>query len=144
MTMERASIECCLPHAGAMLLLDSVVHWDAAHIVCRARPPAADHPLARAGSVPTLVAAEYGAQAAAVHGFLLDRPATPRAGMLAKLSDVELHAPFIPANCGPLAVTSQLVSRTDTGCLYDFDVACSKQTVARGRLMVAFGEPGVR
>lgn len=144
MTMDRASIERFLPHSGAMVLLDSVVHWDAGHIVCCARPPTADHPLARGGSVPALAAAEYGAQAAAIHGFLLDRPPTPRGGMLAKLSDVDLHASFFPADRGPLAVTSRLVSRADAGCLYDFEVTCSEQPVARGRLMVAFGEPGVR
>jgi predicted hotdog family 3-hydroxylacyl-ACP dehydratase len=144
MMIDRVSLERFLPHSGAMLLLDSVVHWDAAHIVCSALPPTAAHPLARAGSVPALAAAEYGAQAAAVHGFLLERHQTPRAGMLAKLSDVELHAARIPADRGPLAVTSRLVSRTDTGCLYDFALASDRQPVARGRLMVAFGEPGMR
>jgi predicted hotdog family 3-hydroxylacyl-ACP dehydratase len=141
MTLERAAIERCVPHAGAMLLLDSVAHWDASHIVCSAAAPGAQHPLAREGAVPALAAVEYGAQAAAVHGFLLERPAVPRPGMLAKLSGVQLHSACIPADRGALSVNAQLLSRVAQGCLYHFQVVCAGEPVAHGRLMVAFAAP---
>lgn len=138
-TLDRQWIARCVPHAGAMLLLDQVVRWDDTRIVCSAAAPTPGHPLARAGAVPALAASEYAAQAAAVHGFLLEPAVGARAGMLAKLSDVALHAACIPADRGALEVNGELVSRTDRGCLYDFTVTCSEEPVASGRLLVAFG-----
>ena len=137
MILDRAGIESCIPHSGSMVLLDAVVQWDAASIICSAGAPGDEHPLVRDGTVAALVAVEYGAQAAAVHGFLVE-PAVPRPGMLAKLSDVHLHAAFIPANQGSLSVKAQLLSRVAQGCLYDFHLACGSLLVAHGRLMVAF------
>ena len=138
MMVDRATIESCIPHAGRMVLLDAVVRWDATRIACSAIPPTAQHPLARAGSVPSVAAAEYAAQAAAVHGFLLDRPGATRRGLLAKLTDVELETFWIPHDRGPVIVMAELLSRTAAGCLYGFEVACDTTPIARGRLMVAF------
>lgn len=144
MTIDRAAIEHCVPHSGAMLLLDSVSDWDATHIVCSAAAPGPAHPLAREGAVPAVAAVEYGAQAAAVHGFLVERPAVPRPGMLAKLGYVQLHMACIPADRGELSVNAQLLSRVALGCLYDFEVACAGEPVAHGRLMVAFTAPAAQ
>jgi predicted hotdog family 3-hydroxylacyl-ACP dehydratase len=138
MTADRVAIARCIPHAGRMVLLDAVVRWDATRIACSAMPPTALHPLARDGAVPSVAAAEYAAQAAAVHGFLVDRPATPRQGLLAKLTDVELATAWIPDDRGSVLVKAELLSRTAAGCLYDFEVACDRTSIARGRLMVAF------
>ena len=138
MTLDRAAIERCVPHAGAMLLLDSVARWDDTHIVCSAPPPGADHPLARAGCVAAIAAVEYGAQAAAIHGFLIEQPSAHRPGLLAKLTDVQLHVPHIPCDLGPLRVDAQLLSRVAEGCLYEFDVQSVNGSIAQGRLMVAF------
>lgn len=138
MMRDRATIERCLPHTGRMVLLDSVIRWDATRIACSAMPPTAHHPLARDGAVPSMAAAEYAAQAAAVHGFLIDRAESPRQGLLAKLTDVELTAAWIPDDRGSVLVKAELLSRTAGGCLYDFEVACDRTPIARGRLMVAF------
>jgi predicted hotdog family 3-hydroxylacyl-ACP dehydratase len=124
-----------------MVLLDAVVRWDATRIACSAMPPTANHPLARDGAVPSVVAAEYAAQAAAVHGFLLDRPRSPRQGLLAKLTGVELETAWIPRDRGTVIVMAELMSRTSAGCLYDFKVACDRTPIAHGRLMVAFTQP---
>ncbi len=91
-----------------------------------------------------VIAAEYAAQAIAVHGALLEREAAPRLAMLAKLSDVALHSACIPTDRGPLAVRAQLLGRTAAGCLYDFEVACARQPIASGRLMLAFALPPAR
>ena len=138
MMVDRATIEGCIPHAGRMVLLDAVVRWDATRIACSAMPPTAHHPLVRNGAVPSVAAAEYAAQAAAVHGFLIDRPASPRQGLLAKLKDVELETSWIPHDRGTVIVMAELMSRTAAGCLYHFEVACDSTPIARGRLMVAF------
>ena len=141
MTLDHAGIERCVSHAGSMVLLNAVLHWDATHIVCSAAAPDAGHPLARDGAVRAVTAAEYAAQAIAVHGALLEHQAAPRLAMLAKLSNVELHSACIPTDRGPLAVRAELLSRAAAGCLYDFEVACARQPVATGRLLVAFAAP---
>jgi predicted hotdog family 3-hydroxylacyl-ACP dehydratase len=141
--LDRSAIERCVPQSGAMVLLDSVARWDATEIECTAAAPGARHPLARDGKLPAVAAVEYGAQAAAVHGFLVDRPTTPRPGMLAKLSDVRLHS-SIELDAGALCVKARLLSRVAQGCLYDFEVDCAGRPLASGRLMVAFAAPAAQ
>jgi predicted hotdog family 3-hydroxylacyl-ACP dehydratase len=138
MRLDRADIERRVPHAGAMCLLDSVLHWDSEHIVCQATAPTADHPLARHGHVASVIAPEYAAQATAVHGALLDAHSHPRAGVLAKLAQVDLLRADIPHDAGPLQVQAELLSREASGCLYAFEVGAAGQAIARGRLIVAF------
>ena len=138
MKLDRTEIARRIPHAGAMRLLDTVVDWNDKAIYCQADAPGADHPLARAGSVPSVAAAEYAAQAVEVHGALLDGVATPRAGVLAKLSDIVLHAPCLPSNAGALVVRAELLSRAASGCLYRFEVGTAAGGIASGRLLVAF------
>ena len=136
--LTRAQIEARIPHAGAMCLLDAVLRWDATTIECHAGAPTAAHPLARAQGVPAVAAVEYAAQAAAVHGALLDRSETPRAGLLAKLVDVELAANPFGGASGSLTVRAELLSRVDAGCMYLFEVSTLQARIARGRLLVAF------
>lgn len=138
MTLDRIDIERRVPHAGAMCLLDGVLHWDRQHIVCRAAAPTAHHPLARGGRVASVIAPEYAAQATAVHGALLDAQARHRAGVLAKLSQVDLLRADIPQDAGPLRVQAELLSREISGCLYAFEVSTTDQAIACGRLIVAF------
>jgi len=121
-----------------MCLLDEVQSWDATRIVCLAAAPTADHPLARGPTVSAIVAVEYAAQAAAVHGALLDGEARPRPGMLAKLTDVELAELVLGRAGGKLVVNAELLSRADSGCMYRFEVVEQRVCIARGRLTVAF------
>ncbi|HEV7913762.1 MAG TPA: hydroxymyristoyl-ACP dehydratase [Albitalea sp.] len=136
--LNRTQIESRVPHAGAMCLLDSVQQWDATTIVCQALAPTGAHPLARAQAVPAVAAVEYAAQAAAVHGSLLDATDSPREGMLAKLTEVELCATTLDAAGGALTVRAEMLSRVANGCLYSFEVSDRRACVARGRLLVAF------
>jgi predicted hotdog family 3-hydroxylacyl-ACP dehydratase len=136
--LSRAQIERRIPHAGTMCLLDSVQRWDATTIHCRAAAPTAAHPLSGAQGVAAVVAVEYAAQAAAVHGSLLDDADAPRRGMLAKLTDVELSAAVLDETGGPLDVEAELLGRVASGCLYAFEVCDRRARVARGRLLIAF------
>jgi predicted hotdog family 3-hydroxylacyl-ACP dehydratase len=138
--LTRSQIQSRIPHAGAMCLLDSVQRWDATTIICQAAAPTADHPLARAQGVPAVAAVEYAAQAAAVHGSLLDETDSPRDGMLAKLTEVELCAAGLDEAGGPLTIRAELLSRVASGCMYRFEVSDQRACVARGRLLVAFQE----
>ncbi|MEO6032185.1 MAG: hydroxymyristoyl-ACP dehydratase [Burkholderiaceae bacterium] len=136
--LNRAEIEGRIPHAGEMCLLGSVQRWDATTILCSAEAPTAAHPLAGAQGVPAIAAVEYAAQAAAVHGALLDATAAPRAGLLAKLTDVELSTIGPGAADGPLTIRAELLGRIDTACQYAFEVSNRRACLARGRLLVAF------
>ncbi len=138
MKLNRSNIERLLPHTGVMCFLDAVTAWDAQTISCRAAAPDENHPLFRNGKVPAIAAAEYAAQASALHGALLDDATTPRAGLLAKLSDVDLQSAWFPADEITLSIHATLISRTTGGCLYSFNVASAHQAIANGRLMVVF------
>lgn len=137
MKIDRIGIQGLVPHAGAMCLLDGVAEWGPASIVCTSRPPAAGHPLAHGGRVPAIAAAEYAAQATAVHGALLEQAGRPRAGMLATLMDVRLAAPALPLGGEALSIRADLLSRSAGACLYSFAVTVAGQPLASGRLMVA-------
>lgn len=136
--LNREQIERRVPHSAAMCLLDSVLAWDEANIHCQARAPDAAHPLARAQRVPAVAALEYAAQAAAVHGALLEPADAPRAGLLAMLGEVDLPASELDPQGGALEIRAELLSRNPAGCLYAFEVRDQRACVARGRLMVAF------
>jgi predicted hotdog family 3-hydroxylacyl-ACP dehydratase len=139
--LTRSQIQSRIPHGGTMCLLDSVQRWDATTITCQAAATTAAHPLAHtAGTqgVPAVAAVEYAAQAAAVHGSLLDDTDSPRDGLLAKLSDVELCAAGLDEAGGPLTIRAELLSRVAAGCMYSFEVSDQRGCVARGRLLVAF------
>jgi len=106
-----------------------------------AAAPGDGHPLLRDGALSAVAGCEYAAQAAAVHGALVDGAAAPKAGLLAKLMDVDLHASHFASEDGALAVRAIVVSRSDAGCLYEFDVAQDGVPVVSGRLIVAFASP---
>jgi predicted hotdog family 3-hydroxylacyl-ACP dehydratase len=138
MNVSRADVERMLEHAGDMCLLDCTTEWDNQNIYCSAPAPQAGHPLMRDGRVPAIAGVEYAAQAAALHGALLDTAMTPRAGMLAKLRDITLHRPWFPASKKSLMIHAKLISRTDGGCMYSFEVTSEQQTITSGSLMVVF------
>jgi predicted hotdog family 3-hydroxylacyl-ACP dehydratase len=136
--LTRAQIEVRIPPAGSMVLLERLVRYDETRIVCEAAPPTPEHPLARAEGVPAVAAVEYAAQAAALHGALLDSNCEPRHGMLAKLSDVELIGGWLGVPSTPLTVQADLLVRGVSGCMYSFTVHDEQGRGARGRLLVAF------
>lgn len=141
MNVDRARIQRMVPQAGAMCLLDAVTQWDSREITCTAAGPNARHPLARESHVPSVIACEYGAQAAAVHGALVDGTRSPRPGMLASLIGVNLHRASFPPETSSLVVRARMSSRTDSACLYAFEVHADGVALADGQIMVALSAP---
>jgi predicted hotdog family 3-hydroxylacyl-ACP dehydratase len=145
--VDRAEIERRLPHAGTMCLIDAVDTWSADDIVCRAAAARTGHPLAASsrdpseashGSSSTLqpvTTIEHAAQAVALHASLVDDATAPRAGMLATLREVNLSSGPVR---GELVIAARLVTRSDAGCLYAFDVRDAQGACSSGRLMIAF------
>jgi predicted hotdog family 3-hydroxylacyl-ACP dehydratase len=141
MRLDRAAIETLVPQRGDMCLLDKVLDWDESRIACSAAAPSPTHPLAREGVIHSVVACEYAAQAAAVHGGLLAPSDTAVEGLLAKVTDVELLAMALPGDEGPLTVNAHVMSRLASGCLYSFDVQAAGVRLATGKVMIAFERP---
>jgi predicted hotdog family 3-hydroxylacyl-ACP dehydratase len=136
--LTRSQIEARIPHAGSMCLLDRVARWDETQIVCHATAPTAGHPFAAAHGVPVVASVEYAAQAAALHGALLDDSREPHGGMLATLSEVELTVGCLDQSSSALTVEARLIVRGVSGCTYSFTVQDARGCRARGRLLVTF------
>lgn len=138
MTFDRAWIEARIPHKGSMCLLDEVVQWDEAAIVCRAtrhRDPA--HPLRGAQGLGVTAGIEYAAQAMAVHGALLDRDAQgARVGYLTSTRDVVWHERHLDGLAADLMVRAERQSAQAGNVLYQFQVSAGDRLILSGRATV--------
>ncbi len=131
----KPEIAALIPHAGAMCLLDSVVHWDSTTILCLATSQCdLDHPLAESGQLDCLCGIEYAAQAMAIHGGLTSGR-RPEAGYLASVRDVVWHADRLDL-ASELAVSATLLHAGAAGAVYDFALRRDGVTVLKGRAAV--------
>jgi len=145
----RAEIEKRIPHAGAMCLLEKVIHYDAAVIRCETTTHQdLDNPLRNANGLPVSAALEYAAQAAAVHGNLLQAGSeVPRGGYLAVLTHVQWQ-PWLYKNglhtiAAPLCVDVRRDIETAGGIDCTFSIfantgAADKDVIVSGSMVVAF------
>lgn len=138
MTLDRAWILAHIPHQGSMCLLDTVLEWDEAAIVCRAsshRDPA--NPLRGPQGLGVTAGIEYAAQAMAVHGALLDTEAAgARVGYLTSTRDVVWHASSLDALNDDLHIRAERLSANAGNVLYQFQVSAGAQPVLSGRATV--------
>jgi len=127
-----------IPHAGTMCLLDGVEAYDEAGIRCRATSHrAVDNPLRHHGRLGAAVGVEYAAQAMAVHGAILQPPATrPTVGFLASVRGVELQVDRLDTIETPLSVVAERLSGNDTTILYRFEVSADGRRLLHGRAAV--------
>ena len=117
----RAEIERLVPQKGAMCLLDSVVSLSAGEIVCRAvshLDPA--NPLRASGRLGIVCGAEYGMQAAALHGALTANAAAPPGWVAALRLDATPVPRLDDPGFGVLTVTARQRARGPRGLLYAF------------------------
>jgi len=132
-------IQALIPHRGAMCLLERVVHWDERQVTAATRTHRSpDNPLRREGRLHALHLAEYGAQAAAVHGGLLARAhgaqAPPR--LLAAIRDLRLQCADLTQLAGELILTATLLIEDGGGCQYGFAVEHAGVEIASGRVAI--------
>jgi predicted hotdog family 3-hydroxylacyl-ACP dehydratase len=127
-----------------MCLLDGVLEWDAQRILCRAtshRDPA--NPLRVAQALPAACGIEYGAQAMAVHGALLDAHGAPLGrGFLASVRAVRLRAARLDDVEGPLQVSAERLGGEDDHVLYAFSIAGDGGELLSGRAAVVLDARG--
>jgi predicted hotdog family 3-hydroxylacyl-ACP dehydratase len=137
--VDHAGIAALVPHAGSMCLLQALLAWDEAHIVCRATSHRAlDNPLRTAAGLSATAAIEYAGQAMALHGALLARAqgAAMRPGMLASARSVELHRLRLDDLAGALQVSAWRLAGDERQILYRFELSHQGEPVVSGRAAV--------
>lgn len=144
-TLSHNEIARRIPHHGAMCLLDTVTAWDDTRIECQASShQAANNPLRAQGRLGAACGVEYAAQAMAVHGALMaestadsfDADAVPRAGYLASIRSVNLHADRLDTVDTPLLISAERITGDNNTVLYNFAVKAGDTTLLSGRAVV--------
>lgn len=145
--LEKSQIEVLLPHQGAMFLLDGVRRFDRNEIECSAtshRDP--NNPLRHAGRLPAHIAIEYAAQAAGVHGGLLNRELHPDApaqmGYLAVVSNLHWHVDRLDDLPDALHIHARRTAVTPGGRAYHVRIQHLTTLVMSGDLIIALENSG--
>jgi len=158
--LTRPQILALIPHQGTMCLIDDVTAWTVADITCGTSSHLSpDNPLRRNGRLGAICGIEYGLQAAALHGALVqgvarpgagvtagdgdgaaDAPAPQGSGFLAALRDVTLHVDRLDdQRFGVLRVTAQAELQAASGAIYRFLIASEAGApLVEGRGTIAF------
>jgi predicted hotdog family 3-hydroxylacyl-ACP dehydratase len=136
--LDRDWIAAHIPHQGAMCLLDAVLDWSDAAIVCRAtRHADPAHPLRAEGRLGAAAGIEYAAQAMAVHGALIAGDnAPPRQGYLTSVRSVALHVARLDDLPGALDVRAERLSGDGNHILYQFRLDHAGRCLLEGRAAV--------
>ena len=136
--LDRTWLAANLPHQGSMNLLDAIVTWDATRLTAVARGHRdGAHPLRREAMLPVACAIEYGAQAAAAHGALVEKRPSG-AGFLAAVRSVAFHAERLDDVEADLEIAVECLGGSEAGVLYRFALSAAGRPLAEGRLTVAF------
>ena len=144
MSVDRATIESLVPHAGAMCLWDEVVAWDAQRIVLRSQGHRhSAHPLRSHDRLRAVHLCEYGAQAMAVHGGLMarERGSVAPPGMLVALRGVELQCDRIDDLPGALECEAEALIAGEGAQQYRFVLRHAGVVLAEGRAAVILETP---
>lgn len=136
--LTKAELATLIPHAGAMCLLDGVVHWDAVKIRCMSRSHRdPDNPLRADGQLPAVCGVEYAAQAMAVHGALAGIVGgKPKAGYLVSLRDVACRKCRLDDLEGELIVDAGQLMGDAGRVVYQFTLRVGEVEVLSGRATV--------
>jgi predicted hotdog family 3-hydroxylacyl-ACP dehydratase len=128
-----------------MCLLDEVVSWDTARILCRtASHRAADNPLLAHGRLGIACGIEYAAQAMAVHGVLasgvlevdVSVSTAPAAGFLASVRAVKFFVSRLDDVAGDLLCDAVRVVGDAGTALYEFELRSADARLLCGRATV--------
>ncbi len=134
--IEHQELCNLIPHGGCMCLLSRVLEWDSKTIHCEAdnhNDP--QNPLRSNNGLSALAAIEYGAQAMAVHGSLLDGGLTiGRKAYLAALREVEFRVDWLHEIKHPLSIRAERLLGDGNGMIYQFSVYALSELLVSGRL----------
>lgn len=137
--LDHAALAARLPHAGRMCLLDRVLRWDDRNICCVAISHRdIDNPLRDVGGLPALAGVEYAAQAAALHGALLNDDAVPRSGVLGALKNVTIGRPWLHDVTEEIVVETTLLYSDPAGCIFTFAVFAGEDRLLSGQFTLMY------
>lgn len=132
--LDRAEIGRLIPHSGPMVLLDRVVSHDDTEILCTTLSHRrTGNPLRRDGRIPSVCGAEYGAQAAAVHGPLIEGREM-RPGHIVLLRDLVWNQLYLSDIEGTLEVRAQCILRHSSSLAYRFVLTAEGTEIISGEI----------
>lgn len=139
MLIAKPELRTLIPHTGSMCLLDGVLHWDDAHIVCIStshRDPA--QPLRRGQQLAAVHGCEYAAQALAVHGGLRARAAARHAppAYLAALRSVCCYTDRLDIHPDPLTIRAWRRLEQAGNVIYDTELHAADILLLTARITV--------
>jgi predicted hotdog family 3-hydroxylacyl-ACP dehydratase len=137
--LSREEICALMPHEGKMCLLEKLLEWDDEQLVCSTESHMRlDNPLRSKQRLNAVHAAEYGAQAMALHGGLLARQsgAPPMAGFLVSLRGVRLYRQRLDDTNYPMIIRATKLLADSGNLLYDFQLSINEIPVAEGNAAV--------
>ena len=136
--LTKTEIAALIPHAGAMCLLDGVVHWDNEKIRCVSRSHRdPENPLRADGQLRAVCGIEYAAQAMAVHGALAGAGgAKPQAGYLASVRNVICRRSRLDDLAGELSVDAARLIGDASRAIYQFTLRVGEVEVLSGQATV--------
>lgn len=140
--LKKHEIEALIPHAGGMCLLEKVLAYSSDEIICQTRSHLlADNPLKKNGILSSMHLIEYGAQAIAIHGGLMQRdairvePLKPKMAYIAMLKSITWGT-FNPFTEN-LQVKAKVIVADDMAKRYTFCITDVQQvTVCSGTVMI--------
>jgi len=144
--LDRAAIAARIPHGDSMCLLDRVVSWDAGGLRCIAiSHRSKSNPLrdrTKAGQeeagLPVWAGVEYAAQAAAVHGALVNARMEPRQGVLAATRNVTATCERLDRFEEELSVSATVRHSDPAGAIYAFEVHAGDRLLLSGQFTLMF------
>lgn len=125
-----------IPHAGAMCLLEQVLHCDETTIHCTSRTHLdPENPLRSRNRLHAVCGIEYAAQAMALHGALT-KPGRSSSGYLTSVRDVHWRATQLDSVHEELQVEATCLSADANAAIYRFRVFAGDAELLRGRASV--------
>ena len=145
--LKKTEIEALLPHQGSMFLLDQVSRFDRNEIECSAISHRDPHnPLRHQDQLPAHVTIEYAAQAAGVHGGLLNRELYPDApaqmGYLAVISNLRWSVDRLDDLPDALHIHARRTAVTGGGRAYRVRIEHQSVLIMSGDLIIALQPSG--
>ena len=131
------SIHKLIRHSGKMCLLNCILAYDNEHIICSSTSHEdKDNPLRTSDGLSAIHGIEYGAQAIALHGRLMN--SLGRVGYLVAVRDFETDVEWLHDMFGPIRVTATVAMQNESGATYCFSIEVGDRMLVSGRLTIAF------
>ena len=144
MQLSREQLYAFLPHTGTMCLIDEVTSYNSEIILCRThshRSP--ENPLVSQGSLSSIHAIEYAAQAIGIHGALsINSQDKPKGGYLVSVRNVRMFQDYLHTLEKPLTIEATKAMASDALWIYTFKISAGDLLIAEGRatIMTTLGE----